>query len=97
MTVDISFFGKPGKLSPVVIGSAGYGVYRYTSSTVNIKGGFTGSLNAGVAFPVKTNTKAFLTAGYAVYSFSKGNFFLSDNYFKESNVKMFTITAGIKI
>lgn len=28
LTIDISFFGKPGKISPVVIGSAGYGVYK---------------------------------------------------------------------
>lgn len=97
LTVDISFFGKPGKISPTVIGSAGYGVYKYNTTAVNIKGGFTGSLNAGVAFPVKNNTKAFITAGYSIYSFSKGNFYLSDNYYKESNIKMVTITAGIKI
>lgn len=97
LTFDISFFGKPGKISPTVIGSAGYGVYRYQSAITNVKGGFTGSLSAGIAIPVKNYTKVFITTGYNIYGFSSKSFFVGDHFFDESNVKMFTITAGIKI
>jgi hypothetical protein len=99
LTVDISFFGKPEKISPVVMGSAGYGIYKYVTPYFTVKGGFTGSLNAGVAFPVKGYTKLFLTAGYAIYSFSGGQNIQTSgvSYKSESSVKMFTITAGFKI
>lgn len=99
LTVDISFFGKPGKITPTIIGSAGYGVYRYASAYVNVKGGFTGSLNAGVAFPLKKYTKLFITAGYAIYGFNDGKNIQTSgaSYYQESNVKMFTVSAGFKI
>lgn len=99
LTVDISFFGKPGKISPVVIGSAGYGVYKYNTPYFTVKGGFTGSLNVGGAIPVKGNTKLFLTAGYAIYSFNGGKNIQTSgsSYQAESNVKMFTVSAGFKI
>jgi hypothetical protein len=99
LTADISFFGKSGKITPVVIGSAGYGIYKYTTPFFTVKGGFTGSLNAGAAFPVKKHSKVFLTAGYAIYSFSGGKNIQTSgvSYSAESNIKMFTITAGFKI
>jgi hypothetical protein len=99
LTADISFFGKPGNISLVVIGSAGYGVYKYVTPFFTVKGGFTGSFNAGVAFPVKGYTKLFLTAGYAIYSFSGGQNIQTSgvSYKSESSAKMFTITAGFKI
>lgn len=99
LTADISYFGKPGKVSPVVIGSAGYGVYKYTTSFFTVKGGFTGSLNAGAAFPVNKHSKVFLTAGYAIYSFNGGKNIQTSgvSYSSESSVKMFTVTAGFKI
>lgn len=99
LTIDLSFFGKPGKVSPIVIGSAGYGIYRYSTPFSEIKGGFTGSLNAGAGFPLKKNTKLFLTAGYSIYSFDGGkNVSITGNDIRaESNIKMFTITAGFKL
>lgn len=99
LTIDLSFFGKPEKISPVVIGSAGYGIYRYSTPFSEIKGGFTGSLNAGAAFPLKKNTKLFLTAGYSIYSFNGGENVQTAgvSYKAESNIKMFTVTAGFKI
>lgn len=99
LTVDISFFGKPGKVSPVAIGSAGYGIYEYVTPFAKIKGGFAGSLNAGISFPVKNYTKVFLTGGYSIYSFNGGKNVVTsgDSYYSESSIKMFTVTAGIKI
>lgn len=99
LTVDISFFGKPGKVTPTIIGSAGYGVYRFSTPYTEVKGGFTGSLNAGMALPLKKYTKLFLTAGYAIYSFNGGKNIQSSgtSYYRESNVKMFTVSAGFKI
>lgn len=69
LTVDISFFGIPGKISPVIIGQAGYGIYNYTIGYTVGRGGFTGSLNAGVGFPLKGKNKIILTAGYYTYGF----------------------------
>lgn len=99
LTVDISFFGNPGKVAPVVIGSAGYGVYEYTSRYATVKGGFTGSLNVGLSMPLKKYSKFFVTGGYAIYSFTGGtNISTSGNdIWSESNTKMFVITAGVKI
>lgn len=99
MTVDISFFGKPGKISPVVIGSAGYGIYEKTNPYFTTKGGFTGSLNVGGALPVKGYRKLFLTVGYALYYFNGGENVQTtgSTYKAESNIKMFTLTAGFKI
>lgn len=93
-TVDISFFGKRGKISPVVIGSAGYGVYNKTYSYAVVRGGFTGSINGGVAFPVK-KSKVFFTAGYSVYNFINKN--VGRNVKAKDDIKMLTITAGVKI
>lgn len=70
LTVDISFFGKPGKVSPVVIGQAGYGVYNYSSTYVVSRGGFAGSLSAGVGLPVKGKNKFLITVGYYSYGFT---------------------------
>jgi hypothetical protein len=99
LTADISFFGKPDKITPVVIGSAGYGVYKYVTPFFTVKGGFTGSLNIGAAFPVKGYTRLFLTAGYSIYSFSGGQNVQTSSvsYKSESSVKMFTVTAGFKL
>lgn len=99
LTVDISFFGKPGKISPVIIGSAGYGVYEYSNPYATVKGGFTGSLNVGVSLPVKKYTKLFVTAGYSIYSFNGGSNISTNgpDIRSESNIKMFTVTAGFKI
>lgn len=70
LTADISFFGIPGKISPVIIAQAGYGVYNYTTNYTVGRGGFTGSLNAGVGFPLKGKNKIIITAGYYTYGFT---------------------------
>jgi len=70
LTIDISFFGKPGKVSPVIIGQAGYGVYNYSSIYVVGRGGFTGSISAGVGLPVKSKNKFIVTVGYYTYGFT---------------------------
>lgn len=99
LTIDLSFFGKPGKVSPVIIGSAGYGIYSYNTPYAEVKGGFTGSLNVGLSMPVKKYTKFFVTGGYAIYSFTGGENVQTSgtSYYRGSNIKMFTITAGFKI
>lgn len=99
LTIDISFFGKPGKVTPVVIGSAGYGIYSYNTPYSEVKGGFTGSLNVGLSMPVKKYSKFFVTGGYATYGFKGGsNVAINGNDIRsQSNIKMFMITAGFKI
>lgn len=99
LTVDISFFGKPDKIAPVVIGSAGYGFYKNKTPYFTEKGGFTGSLNLGVSVPIKKYTRLFLTGGYSIYSFNGGqNVSTNGNSIRtENNIKMVTVTAGIKI
>lgn len=98
LTVDLSFFGKPDKIAPVIIGSAGYGIYNYSRYGTSVRGNFTGSLNAGVSFPVKKYTKVFLTGGYAIYSFKGGANIIttSENIRLGESVKMFTVTGGFK-
>lgn len=98
LTADISFFGKRGKVSPVIIGSAGYGVYNKSNNYITVRGGFTGSINAGISFPVKKN-KVFFIGGYSVYNF-KGSKNLATSgvsYWANGDIKMFTIMAGVKI
>ena len=99
LTVDISYFGKPGKISPVVIGSAGHGIYKNTTPYFTIKGGFTGSLNVGVALPTKKYTKLLLTGGYSFYSFSGGQNVQATgyNYKFDSKMEAFTVRLGVKI
>lgn len=99
LTVDLSYFGKPGKVSPIIIGSAGYGVYKNVTPYFTVKGGFTGSLNAGIALPAKKANKFFLTGGYAIYSFTGGTNLQSSgtNYYHKNNEKIFTINLGVKI
>jgi hypothetical protein len=99
LTVDISYFGKLGKISPIVVGSAGYGLYDYKGPRYTAKGGFTGSLNGGIAVPIKRKSKFFLMGGYSIYSYSIGHVFQSPgNPFKpNSDDKVFTVTIGAKI
>lgn len=98
LTVDLSFFGKPDKIAPVIIGSAGYGIYNYSRYGTSVRGGFTGSLNAGVSFPVKKTTKVFLTGGYSIYSFKGGANIATanENIRLGENIKMITVTGGFK-
>jgi len=99
LTVDISYFGKPGKVSPIIIGSAGYGLCNEKNAYFTTKGGFTGSLNAGVALPTKKFTKFFVMGGYSIYSFSGGQNIQTAGYSYKAkdNVKVFTITLGVKV
>lgn len=99
LTVDISFFGKPDKISPIVIGSAGYGLYNNKNQYFTTKGGFTGSLNAGVALPARKSTKFFLMGGYSIYSFTGDRNIQTSGYSynAKDNIKVFTATLGVKI
>jgi hypothetical protein len=99
LTVDVSYFGKPGRISPIITGSAGYGLYDYKGPHYTAKGGFTGSLNAGIAIPAKRANKFFLSGGYSIYSYSVGKVFQTPGYnFKPKNdEKVFTATLGVKI
>lgn len=99
ITADISFFGNPEKISPVVIGSAGYGVYNYSNAYTKVGGGFTGSINVGVSFPGYKKSKLFLTGGYSLFSFDiEGNTATTGNDIKsESSIKMVTVTIGFKM
>lgn len=99
LTVDISFFGIPGKVSPVIIGQAGYGIYNYTTAYTVGRGGFTGSLNAGVGFPVKGKNKIIVTAGYYTYGFTTTtNIYTGTNSKKTSTREnRFAATFGFKI
>lgn len=99
LTVDISFFGEPKKVSPIVVGSAGYGFYNNANSYTGTKGGFTGSLNAGIALPAGKSTKFFLMAGYSIYSFTGGRNIVTSGYTYKAkeNIKVATVTLGVKI
>lgn len=99
LTVDISFFGTPKKVSPIIIGSAGYGLYNNKNLYFTTKGGFTGSLNAGIAFPAKKSSKFFLMGGYSIYSFTGGQNIVTSGYTYKAkdNIKVATITLGVKI
>lgn len=99
LTVDVSFFGKPGKVSPVVIAQAGYGIYNYTTAYTVGRGGFTGSLNAGVGFPVKGKNKIIVTAGYYTYGFTTTTSIYTGSNSKKTSSKenRFATTFGFKI
>jgi hypothetical protein len=99
LTVDISYFGTPGKITPIIVGSAGYGLYNNKNAYFTTKGGFTGSLNAGIALPAKKSTKFFLMGGYSIYSFTGGQNVQTAGYTYKAkdNLKVFTITLGVKI
>lgn len=98
LTIDISYFGKPNKISPIIMGSAGYGVYKKANPYFTTKGGFTGSLNAGIALPTKYS-KFFVMGGYSIYSFTGGTNLQSAgiNYKTEENIKVFAVSIGAKI
>lgn len=98
LTVDLSFFGKSDKVSPVIIGSAGYGVYQYNTAYTKVRGGFTGSINAGVSFPLPKSKKAFVTGGYAIYSFTgdKNIAIVGEDASASNSAKMLVFTAGFK-
>jgi hypothetical protein len=99
LTVDISFFGKPGKVSPVIIGQAGYGVYNYTTTYTVGRGGFTGSLSVGVGLPMKGKNKIIVTGGYYTYGFTTTtNVYTGSNSKKTSSKEnRFAATIGFKI
>lgn len=99
LTIDLSFFGKPGKISPVIIGSTGYGLYNNKNAYITTKGGFTGSLNAGIALPARKSTKFLLTGGYSIYSFTGGSNTQTTgvSYKAKSDIKVFTVTIGVKV
>jgi hypothetical protein len=99
LTVDLSYFGKPGKITPVITGSAGYGLYNNKNPYFTTKGGFTGSLNAGIALPARKTAKFFVMGGYSIYSFNGGANIqgTGDNYKIQSNLKVFTASLGVKI
>lgn len=96
LTVDMSFFGKPGKVSPVIIGQAGYGIYNYTSSYVTQRGGFTGGFNAGIAFPGGGTRKIFVTGGLGIYSFTTTVRQGSNTSVNSNSISRLDITAGFK-
>jgi hypothetical protein len=98
LTVDISYFGKPNKVSPIVVGSAGYGIYKNDSPYFTEKGGFTGSLNVGIALPTKIS-KFFLTGGYSIYGFTGGRNIQTSGYTYKAkdNIKVFSLTIGVKV
>lgn len=99
LTIDVSFFGKPGKITPVVIGSAGYGVYKKINPYFTTKGGFTGSLRAGIALPGKNYAKLLLTGGYSIYGFTGGKNIQTSGYTYKyiSKMEVFIVTLGVKI
>lgn len=99
LTVDISFFGKPGKVSPVVIGQAGYGVYNYTTRYIVGRGGFTGSLSAGIGFPIRGKNKIIITAGYYTYGFTTTTSIYNGSNTQKTSTKenRLAVTIGFKI
>jgi hypothetical protein len=95
LTVDLSFFGKTNKVTPVVIGQAGYGVYNYTTSGFVGRGGFTGSINGGAGFPLKQKNKVIVTVGYYTYNFVTTATGTSKKTYSKDN--RFAITIGLKV
>jgi len=98
LTVDISYFGRPGKVSPVIIGQAGYGVYNYSSAYVVGRGGFTGSISGGIGLPMRHKNKFIFTVGYYTYGFSTTSNVYSSSNSKtiDSRENRFAATFGFK-
>lgn len=96
LTFDISFFGKPGKVSPVIIGQAGYGVYNYTTNAAVSRGGFAGSINGGIGLPMKSKNKIIVTAGYYTYGFTTTTTGSNSKKLTDSENR-FALTIGVKI
>lgn len=69
ITLDLTYFGKPGKITPVIQAQAGYGIYSYQSANALINGGFTGTVSAGVALPSK-KSKFILLVGAQTLHFT---------------------------
>jgi hypothetical protein len=93
LTFDLSFFGTTGKVSPVFIGRAGYGIYNYQTEVSETGGAFTGSLNAGIAFPI-AKMKLMFMGGVSTYGFSTQMTGFSK---AKSDVTRYSITAGLKL
>lgn len=53
ITFDLTYFGKSGKVTPIIQAQAGYGIYDYENAYAQISGGFTGAINAGISLPAK--------------------------------------------
>lgn len=93
LTFDISFFGKPGKISPCIIGNAGYGIYNYNVSGLTMRGGFTGGLSGGISFPGKDKFKTFVLIGVSTYHFTT---YIQNKTIGSSETRL-EISAGFKI
>jgi hypothetical protein len=97
LMADISFFGKPGKVTPVIIGQAGYGIYNNTTALSVGRGGFVGAINAGIAFPVKGKNKIIFTAGYYSYNFITYTTIYSTSKKVSTRENRIAATIGFKI
>jgi hypothetical protein len=98
VTFDLTYFGKSGKVTPVIQAQAGYGIYDYENAYAQISGGFTGTISVGIALPAK-KSKFILLVGAQNLHFAttiKGN---SNATTKKigSDETALLITFGIKI
>jgi hypothetical protein len=82
LTLDLSYLPQTKKITPIAGARAGYGIYNHKlTSVVTVKGGFTGSIFAGVALPGE-KVKINLIAGGNRNSFSNKTGFSSISSFE---------------
>lgn len=103
ITFDLTYFGKPGKVSPVIQAQAGYGIYDYANTYAQVNGGFTGSITAGIALPAKKSKFVLLVGAqnlhFTTQTEGSTNTTTSTTATKTtgSNITGLLITLGIKI
>ncbi len=95
-TFDVTYFGKKGKFTPLIIAQAGYGVYNYKVSVVTLRGGFTGSLSAGFAAPLK-NHKLLFSIGIHNFGFTSYTTLNGRQQVVHSDQTRPVITVGVRL
>jgi hypothetical protein len=98
ITFDLTYFGKPGKITPVIQAQAGYGIYDYENTYALVNGGFTGAITAGISLPAK-KSKFLLMVGAQNLHFTSEVYGTGNNPSKRigSDETALLITLGIKI
>jgi hypothetical protein len=96
VTFDLTYFGKPGKITPVIQAQAGYGIYDYANSYAQINGGFTGVVSAGISLPAKKSKFLLMVGAQNMHFTTKtsGTFTYKTT---SSDATALIITFGIKI
>jgi len=96
LTIDFTFFGAPDKVTPIIIGQAGYGIYNDNLAYTTQRGGFTGGFSGGISFPAGKKNKIYVTGGISVYSFTTHTQVGGSTKKARTSVSHLEITGGLK-